>query len=77
MTKSTCEFLEAQPQALCISAVRNLCYTSLKPLVILLASGYPSLSSYSNGELWNGAFIAMIALNGTSTHCHAYRKPPK
>ena len=38
---------------------------------ILLASGYPSLPSYSNGELWNGAFIA---LNGTSTHCHAYRK---
>ena len=41
---------------------------------IVLASGYPFLPSYSKEELWNGAFIA---LNGTSTHFHAYRKPPK
>ena len=38
---------------------------------IVLASGYPFLPSYSKGALWNNTFVA---LNGTSTHCHAYRK---
>ena len=38
-------------------------------LRIVLASGYSFLLSYSNGELLN-------PLNGTSTHCHAYRKYP-
>ena len=37
----------------------------------VLASGYPFLPSYSKGKLWNGTFIA---LNGTSTHFHAYQK---
>ena len=40
-------------------------------VIIVLASGYPFLPSYSKGKLWNGAFVA---LNGTSAHCHAYRK---
>ena len=38
---------------------------------IVLATGYPFLPSYSKGKLWNSTFVA---LNGTSTHCHAYRK---
>ena len=38
---------------------------------VVLASGYPFLPSYSKGELWNSTFVT---LNGTSTHCHAYRK---
>ena len=39
---------------------------------ILLACGHSAVVSYSKGELWNGAFV-----DGTNTHRHAYRKPPK
>ena len=31
-------------------------------VIIVLASGYPFLPSYSKGELWNGAFVARISL---------------
>ena len=46
-------------------------YIILTLVCIVLASGYPFLLSYSKGELWNGAFVA---LNSTSTHWHAYQK---
>ena len=46
-------------------------YIILTLVHIVLASVYPLLSSYSKRELWNGAFVA---LNSTSTHCHAYQK---
>ena len=43
----------------------------LTTVLIVLASGYLFLPSYSKGELWNGAFVTV---NGMSTHYHAYRK---